>query len=235
MSIEVINGCDDVPYDSNAKYIVYTQAEKNELQKHLGRLTVGRTKAVPVVNTVHEVQGETYKKVRLVRCKYQEDTPFCSDNHVVVALTRHVDSLTYSVLNSRRYDKTASSIDEAREIFDKFRSTNHSHGSSTLEWYLEKYPTEYKGSKASSAPLSCINEFLNEVVVGSSVVQLGDTSEELSSRPFESGCDNVTIRDTAPPDPGNLHEPARVRRSKVAGNSAKKSVPTRKSSVVRKS
>nr|ABA43375.1 p349 protein [Citrus tristeza virus] len=235
VSIEIINGCDDVPYDSSAKYIVYTQAEKNELQKHLGRLTVGRTKAVPIVNTVHEVQGETYKKVRLVRCKYQEDTPFCSDNHVVVALTRHVDSLTYSVLNSRRYDKTASSIDEAREIFDKFRSTNHSHGSSTLEWYLEKYPTEYKGSKASSAPLSCINEFLNEVVVGSSVVQLGDTSEELSSRPFESGCDNITVRDTAPPDSGNLHEPARVRRGKVASNSAKKSVPTRKSSVVRKS
>nr|WML68638.1 p349 protein [Citrus tristeza virus] len=235
VSIEIINGCDDVPYDDSAKYIVYTQAEKNELQKHLSRLTVGRTKAVPIVNTVHEVQGETYKKVRLVRCKYQEDTPFCSDNHVVVALTRHVDSLTYSVLNSRRYDKTASSIDEAREIFDKFRSTNHSHGSSTLEWYLEKYPTEYKGSKASSAPLNCINEFLNEVIVGSSVVQLGDTSEELSSRPFESGCDNVTIRDTAPPDSGNLHEPARVRRSKVASNSTKKSVATRKSSVVRKS
>ena len=235
VSIEIINGYDDVPYESDAKYVVYTQAEKNELQKHLGRLTVGRTKTVPIVNTVHEVQGETYKRVRLVRCKYQEDTPFCSDNHVVVALTRHVDSLVYSVLNSRRYDKTASSIDEAREIFDKFRSANHSHGSSSLEWYLEKYPNEYKGSKASSAPLSCINEFLNEVVVGSSVVQLGDTSEELSSQPFESGCDNVTIRDTAPPDSGNLHEPARVRRDKVTGNSAKKSVSTRKSSVIRKS
>nr|QBM11766.1 polyprotein [Citrus tristeza virus] len=235
VSIEIINGYDDVPYESDAKYIVYTQAEKNELQKHLGRLTVGRTKTVPIVNTVHEVQGETYKRVRLVRCKYQEDTPFCSDNHVVVALTRHVDSLIYSVLNSRRYDKTASSIDEAKEIFDKFRSTNHSFGSSSLEWYLEKYPTEYKGSKASSAPLSCINEFLNEVVVGSSVVQLGDTSEELSSRPFESGCDNITIRDTAPPDSGNLHEPARVRRGKVASDSTKKSVSTRKSPVVRKS
>nr|QDD55773.1 polyprotein [Citrus tristeza virus] len=235
VSIEVINGCDDIPYDSSAKYIVYTQAEKNDLQKHLGRLTVGRTNAVPIVNTVHEVQGETYKKVRLVRFKYQEDTPFCSDNHVVVALTRHVDSLIYSVLNNRRYDKTASSIDEAIDIFNKFRSENHSHGSSTLEWYLEKYPTEYKGSKASSAPLSCINEFLNEVVVGSSVVQLGDTSEELSSRPFESGCDNITVRDTAPPDSGNLHEPARVRRGKVASNPAKKSISTRKSPVVRKS
>nr|ACL51683.1 p349 protein [Citrus tristeza virus] len=235
VSIEIINGYDDVPYESDAKYVVYTQAEKNELQKHLGRLTVGRTKTVPIVNTVHEVQGETYKRVRLVRCKYQEDTPFCSDNHVVVALTRHVDSLVYSVLNSRRYDKTASSIDEAREIFDKFRSANHSHGSSSLEWYLEKYPNEYKGSKASSAPLSCINEFLNEVVVGSSVVQLGDTSEELSSQPFESGCDNVTITDTAPADSGNLQEPARVRRGKVTGNSAKKSVSTRKSSVIRKS
>nr|AFS17298.1 p1a [Citrus tristeza virus] len=235
VSIEIINGYEDVPYEGDAKYIVYTQAEKNELQRHLGRLTVGRTKNVPIVNTVHEVQGETYKRVRLVRCKYQEDTLFCSDNHVVVALTRHVDSLIYSVLNSRRYDKTASSIDEAREIFEKFRSANHSYGSSSLEWYLEKYPTEYKGSKASSAPLGCINEFLNEVVVGSSVVQLGDTSEELSSRPFESGCDNVTIRDTAPPDSGNLHEPARVRRGKVASNSTKKGVSTRKSSVIRKS
>nr|AGK30059.1 ORF1a [Citrus tristeza virus] len=235
VSIEEINGCDDVPYDKAAKYIVYTQAEKNDLQKHLGRLTVGRNKVVPIVNTVHEVQGETYKRVRLVRFKYQEDTPFSSKNHIVVALTRHVDSLVYSVLTSRRYDDTATNIDRAKEIFDKFRSSNHSYGSSSLEWYLEKYPTEYKGSKASSAPISCINEFLNEVVVGSSVVQLGDVSEELSSRPFESGCDNVTVRDTAPPDSGNLHEPARVRRSKVTSNSSKKSVTARKPSVVRKS
>nr|QDD55784.1 polyprotein [Citrus tristeza virus] len=235
VSIEEINGCEDVPYDKAAKYIVYTQAEKNDLQKHLSRLTVGRTKVVPIVNTVHEVQGETYKRVRLVRFKYQEDTPFSSKNHIVVALTRHVDSLVYSVLTSRRYDDTATNIDRAKEIFDKFRSTNYSYGSSSLEWYLEKYPTEYKGSKASSAPISCINEFLNEVVVGSSVVQLGDVSEELSSRPFESGCDNVTVRDTAPPDPGNLHEPARVRRGKVTSNSSKKSVTARKPSVVRKS
>nr|ABB59451.1 p353 [Citrus tristeza virus] len=235
VSIEEINGCDDVPYDKAAKYIVYTQAEKNDLQKHLGRLTVGRNKVVPIVNTVHEVQGETYKRVRLVRFKYQEDTPFSSKNHIVVALSRHVDSLVYSVLTSRRYDDTATNIDRAKEIFDKFRSSNHSYGSSSLEWYLEKYPTEYKGSKASSAPISCINEFLNEVVVASSVVQLGDVSEELSSRPFQSGCDNVTVRDTAPPDSGNLHEPARVRRSKVTSNSSKKCVTARKPSVVRKS
>jgi hypothetical protein len=54
-----------------------------------------------------------------------------------------------------------------------------------------------------------INDFLNDIVEGSAVVELGDLSAELSTQPFESGASDVTIRDSS--DSRNLNEHGRQR------------------------
>lgn len=205
MSIHEIESVEDVNIDNNYVYLTMLQSEKQEVQKY-----VSKKGAKCVVMTVHEAQGETYNRVNLVRTKFQEDEPFRSDNHITVALSRHVESLVYSVISSRRDDAISSSIRKAKELVETFRIFPTSFGGSTLDINVAETLPDKSKCKASSAPLLVINDFLNEVVEGSAAVVFGDLSAEMSSQPFESGADNVIVRDTAPLNKGSDHEPYRV-------------------------
>ncbi|WBK62447.1 polyprotein 1a [Dregea volubilis virus 1] len=189
--IKCIESIDDVPFASGVKYITYTQAEKNELQRKFSKI-----RKDVAVNTVHEVQGETFTNVHLVRTKYQEDAPFVSDNHIVVALSRHVKSLSYFVLSSRCYDATATAIKRMEEIAESYKTHPHRYEFSYISLDITNAPTDVSRCKALSAPYDSINGFLNDVVRGSTSVNFGDVSAEMSSMPFESGVDGVTIAES---------------------------------------
>nr|QRG29092.1 polyprotein 1a [Raspberry leaf mottle virus] len=211
MSVTEISCVEDVPLDQKFKYITYTQGEKRDLSKHLAvRATASNCKKVPEVNTVHEVQGDTFAHVCLVRFKYQDDSPFSSQNHIIVALSRHTDSLVYHVLSTRRYDDTSSAIAKSKLIVAKFKQYPGGECSSTLSWSKGPYPDKPGECKAASSPYQCITQFLEDAVPGSTVVDFGDTSLEMSEQPFESGADNVTIKETTSRDSGSVQDPRRV-------------------------
>ena len=68
------------------KIVTFTQSDKFALLKA----------GYPDVNTVHEIQGETYPVVSLVRVTVTPVQIISSKSpHVVVALTRHTEALTY--------------------------------------------------------------------------------------------------------------------------------------------
>nr|BBK15478.1 polyprotein 1a [Carnation necrotic fleck virus] len=185
---------EDVPIDSSSKYVTFTQSEKQELQRLVDR-TLGC--GVSVVNTVHEVQGETFERVKLVRNKFQEDSPFMSQNHVIVALSRHVESLHYYVNNARVYDDTSRAIGRMHDIAEKFATFPKNFESSYITMDVKGVHEDNSRCKALSAPFDSINAFLEEVVVGSTTVNLDDISSDLSSSPFESGADDVTLRESS--------------------------------------
>ncbi|AAC55658.1 helicase, partial [Beet yellow stunt virus] len=205
LTITEINSVDDVVASKRNTYLTFLQSEKKELEKHLAKKGVKAT-----VKTVHEAQGDTYRDVVLVRTKFQEDAPFSSFNHINVAITRHTESLTYAVLAARRNDNIAAAICEANELVDKFRLTPHSFGGSVLNIDVEPVYTDNSRCKASSAPINSINDFLEDVVPGSTSLNFGDTSAEMESQPFESGANNVTVRDSAKPGSGTDHDEQRV-------------------------
>lgn len=196
MRCHPINSEEDIEMSNEYKYITYTQEEKHKLQHYLNKRGLET-----VVQTVHEIQGETYTKVNLVRLKFQEDSPFISDNHIIVAISRHTDSLVYSVLSSRRLDATSSLISKASGIAEQFRRYNTAPTYSDYSLKIEGAIPESPGfSKACSAPIECLNSWLESVIPNSTTVDLGDTSSDMSSNHFESGVDNVIVRDTPSTD-----------------------------------
>jgi hypothetical protein len=204
MQIKEIESVEDVLASNEYEYITMLQSEKQDLQRHLSKCGVKSN-----VRTTHEAQGETYSRVMLVRTKFQEDAPFVSHNHITVALSRHTESLTYSVLSARRGDAICDAIEKAQKLVNEFRIYPQSFGGSTLKLEGEKVSLDGSSCKASSAPYMVINDFLNDIVEGSAVVELGDLSAELSTQPFESGASDVTIRDSS--DSRNLNEHGRQR------------------------
>lgn len=76
--------------------MTYTQAEKEELS-NLNRYAK--------INTVHEKQGSTGKHVLLVRTKIQNVPIYDSAEHIIVACSRHTDSITYLTVDDM--DKTS--------------------------------------------------------------------------------------------------------------------------------
>nr|BDT53068.1 polyprotein 1a [wheat closterovirus 1] len=207
MSIRTVDALEDVDLQEGVKYVTYTQGEKNDLQRIVHK-KFGRTG--PTVNTVHEIQGDTYKKVALVRCKFQDDAPFVSQNHVTVALTRHEDSLTYYVLSSKTFDLTCAAINHAKVLIDRFRMYPSEFASSTVSLSVEGINGDSSRCKATSAPYNCINDFLEDVVPGTTSVDFGDMSAEMSTNDFDTGADDVVISEgsssRAPPE----HIPHRV-------------------------
>ncbi|AXN56986.1 ORF1A [Blackcurrant leafroll-associated virus 1] len=192
-SIKLIECEDDIDLDDEVKFITFTQEEKHRLQHHIDKRRIKST-----VNTVHEVQGETYKRVSLTRFKFQEDAPFSSMNHIIVALSRHTNSLVYNVLSARSVDKTCVEIEKIKKICEDFRCnpyTNTSH-SYTVSG-VTSAPDNFK-SKPCSAPIEIINYWLDDVLPGCGFGDLGDPSEEMKSSPFECGVDNVVVTDAAP-------------------------------------
>nr|WIL96181.1 P1a polyprotein [Carrot closterovirus 2] len=200
-----IEGMDAVPVLSGVKYVTYTQGEKNELQRY-----VSKKMPKSVVNTVHEVQGETFDRVALVRTKYQEDAPFVSENHIIVALSRHVESLHYYVLSSRCYDDTSRAIRDMIEVSEKYKMLPKSFTGSDIETVVSGEPVDNTSCKALSAPVQVLNEFLEEIVPGSTTINFGDPSADMSSSPFECGVDGVVIREADNGGRYSDHDPARV-------------------------
>nr|YP_009059065.1 methyltransferase/helicase [Rose leaf rosette-associated virus] len=207
MSVSEITNESDVPERPGFKYITFTQAEKRDLQK---KFDLSRFKTV--VQTVHEVQGETYSNVALVRTKFQDEAPFTSLNHITVALSRHTDSLTYYHLGQKKFDEINGHINNARRIVENFKGLPESLTSSKLSYELGPMHEQSGECKAASAPYEVISLFLNDVIPGSATVDLGDLSEELSHTPFESGCDDVVIRESSADTRGtSAQAPHRVR------------------------
>nr|QWC36509.1 polyprotein [Bemisia tabaci bromo-like virus 2] len=85
-SIRVLNvaNLSAVPALPDVKYLVFTQEEKQTLAPKY-----------PNVNTVHEVQGQTFSKVFLVRVRATRLALYDSAPHHLVALTRHKLSFVY--------------------------------------------------------------------------------------------------------------------------------------------
>nr|WIW79884.1 replicase [Beet virus Q] len=81
-----------IPKVANCQYLTFTQAEKEEMEKYLGKGKWG-------VNTVHECQGKTYENVVLVRLKSTANEIYPggenSKPYVVVGTTRHRRSVIY--------------------------------------------------------------------------------------------------------------------------------------------
>ncbi|ABI23183.1 polyprotein 1a [Strawberry chlorotic fleck-associated virus] len=191
MRVVCINSVEEVPVDQDHVYLTYTQDEKRDVRKHLLKSVTD----CPVVLTVHEAQGATYKYVNLVRVKFQENTPFSSYNHINVALSRHTDHLVYYVLVNRSMDDTASAITRTKKLVDRFRVYPQEFSTSTLQWNMGDMYEGKEECKAVSTPYQCINDFLEDVVVGSTTLDFGDMSSELSDQPFECGVDGVIIRE----------------------------------------
>nr|ULT60367.1 ORF1a [Grapevine leafroll-associated virus 2] len=206
MRINEINSVDDLVPDMGSTYLCMLQSEKLEISKHFIRK--GLTKLN--VLTVHEAQGETYARVNLVRLKFQEDEPFKSIRHITVALSRHTDSLTYSVLAARRGDATCDAIQKAAELVNKFRVFPTSFGGSVINLNVKKDVEDNSRCKASSAPLSVINDFLNEVNPGTAVIDFGDLSADFSTGPFECGASGIVVRDNISSSSITDHDKQRV-------------------------
>ncbi|UNN55308.1 ORF1a [Cnidium closterovirus 1] len=205
VKLSEIESVEDVPVESGVKYVTYTQGEKNDLQKYLKNRLPGAT-----VNTVHEVQGETFGRVCLVRTKFQEDTPFVSENHIIVALSRHVDSLHYYVLSSRAYDDTSRAINEMVEISEAYKMFPKNFESSSISMEVSNAPVDNSKCKALSAPYEVINSFINSVIPGTGVIEFGDLSADMGVEIFDSGVDGVVVREGAGGNPISDHDPQRV-------------------------
>ena len=89
VSSEMIGGkgvLNSVSKPLKGKIVTFTQADKFELEE----------KGYKNVNTVHEIQGETFEDVSLVRLTATPLTLISkSSPHVLVALTRHTKSFKY--------------------------------------------------------------------------------------------------------------------------------------------
>ncbi|AWK68092.1 polyprotein 1a [Arracacha virus 1] len=205
MDIVPIDNCDDVQVLPDAKYVTYLQSEKIELQRALAKRGYRGE-----VNTVHEVQGETFRSVCLVRTKFQEDEPFKSDRHITVALSRHTHSLKYFVLSSKSNDMTSECILRAKHLVDQFRIHPTSFEGSTLKLYVDESAVDNSTCKAHSSPIGVINDFLEDVIPGSTSISFGDPSAEMSNEVFESGADDVVIQDCSGLDKGSAHGEQRV-------------------------
>lgn len=85
VTYSVVHGVSQVPRVDGAKYLTFTQAEKDSLSRE------GYD-----VNTVHEYQGNQKADVILVRLEVKEANKiYSSEPHILVALTRHTSSFRY--------------------------------------------------------------------------------------------------------------------------------------------
>jgi len=112
-----------VPKIGGCQYLTFTQAEKEDVQKFLG-------KGHWDVNTVHEAQGKTYNDVILVRLKTTENEIYPggrkSEPYIVVGTTRHRRSMVYyTAIEDRLY----CDIQDLQHIMeDKLMKHLHSEG-----------------------------------------------------------------------------------------------------------
>nr|QNH86033.1 polyprotein [Actinidia virus 1] len=192
MSVTAITSVEDVPVVDDAKYLVYTQGEKRSLEKVLREK--GRIPS-PYLDpqTVHEAQGNTYKKVLLVRTKPQDDAVFSSLEHQIVALSRHTDSLVYYCISSKYNDDTTAKIEKSKTL--AALNANEINEQPIIGGrYENDGGNPSTGScRAGSMGWQAIISFLEEVVPGSTVLSLTDISDAMSTSDFESCVDKIRV------------------------------------------
>nr|QOJ38410.1 polyprotein [Actinidia virus 1] len=192
MTVTTISSMEDVPLIEDAKYLVYTQGEKRELDAVL-RMK-GRAPSVYLdPQTVHEAQGNTYKKVCLVRAKPQDDSVFSSKEHHIVALSRHTDSLVYYCISSKYNDDTAMKIERSK-VLTALNDNEINEQPIYGAMYESNGGNPASGAcRAGSMGWHAIVSFLDEVVPGSTVLSLNDVSEAMSTSDFESCVDEIRL------------------------------------------
>nr|QOJ38398.1 polyprotein [Actinidia virus 1] len=219
MSATSITSVEDVPVVEGAKYLTYTQGEKRELDavlKKKGRMPSSYLDP----QTVHEAQGNTYKKVLLVRTKPQDDTVFSSLEHQIVALSRHTDSLVYYCISSRYNDDTAAKIEKSKTL--TALNTNEINEQPIIGGKYENDGGNPATGpcRASSMGWQAINSFLEEVVPGSTTLSLTDISDAMSTSEFESCVDKIRVAENMTVGKHATHTPRqRVQRNKVTSYS----------------
>ncbi|QMU95554.1 putative RNA-dependent RNA-polymerase [Bactrocera dorsalis negev-like virus] len=110
----LIHGVSDLPTDSAAKYLTFTQSEKSTIMTETGF----------DVNTIHEYQGSQNDVIYLVRLVSKESNPiYNSLPHILVSLTRHRKKFVY--FTTRDKDHTCKQISKIQSFskldFDKVR------------------------------------------------------------------------------------------------------------------
>nr|QOJ38458.1 polyprotein [Actinidia virus 1] len=194
MTVTKISSIEDVPVVDDAKYLVYTQGEKRDLERTLkgkGRIPI------PFLDpqTVHEAQGNTYKKVLLVRSKPQDDEVFSSLQHQIVALSRHTDSLVYYCISSKYNDDTATKIENSKTL--AALDTNEINEQPIIggRYENEGGNPATAACRAGSMGWQAIISLLEEVVPGSTVLSLTDISDAMSTSNFESCVDQIRVNE----------------------------------------
>jgi len=103
LQLEAIHGIAGVP-KREAHYLTFTQSEKEDLIRAgygdwVKIRARGKDRMASAVNTVHEYQGSQARDVVLVRLDHsQGKTIYDSPSHILVALTRHTQRLTYATV-----------------------------------------------------------------------------------------------------------------------------------------
>ncbi|ADU03654.1 ORF1a [Cordyline virus 1] len=104
-----IHAFEEIPFKNGDIVMTFTQNEKNEIEKFNKTL---------FVKTINEIQGATYKDVKLVRSKVYADEIYDNVNQIVTAISRHTDSLTYYTPYSCLNDKVSTMIKDTRNVND---------------------------------------------------------------------------------------------------------------------
>nr|QOJ38434.1 polyprotein [Actinidia virus 1] len=219
MTVAPISSIEEVPVSDDAKYLVYTQSEKYELISTLRRK--GRVPSAYLdPQTVHEAQGNTYKKVYLVRSKPQDDNVFSSEQHHIVALSRHTDSLIYYCISSRYNDETAAKIERSKVLTAMNVNEINEQPILGASYDYHGGNPEASCSRAGAMGWQAIVSFLDEVVPGSTVLNLNDISEALSTSEFDSCVDKIRVGENMTVGRQPLHANCqRVRRDQITSRS----------------
>nr|QYA72370.1 replicase [Pea early-browning virus] len=93
MDVKRIGSKEQVEMEHGIQYLTFLQSEKKDIANLLCQ-----RKVKSFVNTVHEAQGKTFKKVRLVRLKPTDDVLARGQEYQIVALSRHTQSLVYETV-----------------------------------------------------------------------------------------------------------------------------------------
>nr|UTS94299.1 ORF1a [Cordyline virus 1] len=104
-----IHTFEEIPFKSGDVVMTFTQIEKSEIEKSNKSL---------IVKTINEIQGATYKDIKLVRSKVYANELYDNINQIVTAISRHTDSFIYYTPHGCLNDKVSTMIKETRNVSD---------------------------------------------------------------------------------------------------------------------
>lgn len=107
-----ISSVSDVPFDDEAQYLTFTQAEQLELHNHFNL-----PKDSGKIRTIHQYQGNQSKKIILVRTEIKDTNKiYVNMKYILVALSRHTSSFRYCTVSPS--DATSLEIARIRSFTD---------------------------------------------------------------------------------------------------------------------